>query len=148
MMPLSRRSLPLLGLGLLATPAGFSPAWAQRPLPPHGFLFGSWTGGLFPATDTEGPACSGAVTMIVTPDVVMRASSLDVAYRQRLVESVALTPDGVEIRLAPVPGRPMPEAGFGCGTSPDLLRVTRRGNDEIVLTGCSDFPFPLRRCKG
>ncbi len=142
-MPLSRRSLPLLGLGLLATPA-----LAQRPLPPHGFLFGAWTGGLFPATDTEGPACFGVVTLIVAPDVVMRASSLDVAYRQRLVESVALTPDGVEIRFAPVPGRAIPEGGFGCSGNPDLLRVTRRGADEIVLSGCSDFPFPLRRCKG
>ena len=143
MSMLPRRSLPLLGLGLLATPA-----LAQRPLPPHGFLFGSWTGGLFPATDTEGPACFGTVTLIVAPDLVMRASSLDVAFRQRLIESVALTPDGVEIRLLPVPGRPPPEAGFGCGGNPDLLRVARRGNDEITLAGCTDFPFPLRRCKG
>ena len=140
---LTRRSLPLLGLGLLATPA-----LAQRPLPPHGFLFGAWTGGLFPAVDTEGPACFAQVTLIVAPDVVMRASSLDVAYRQRLVESVALTPDGVEIRFSPVPGRPIPEGGFGCAGNPNLLRVSRRGADEIVLAGCSDFPFPLRRCKG
>lgn len=139
-----RRTFLPLGTALLAAPAL---AQNARPLPPHGFLFGSWTGGIFPAIESEGPACFGQVTMIVTADVVMRASSLDVAYRQRLIETVAPTPDGVEIRLAPVPGRPPPEAGFGCDGNPNLLRVARRGADEIVLTGCTDFPFPLRRCK-
>ena len=46
--------------------------------------------------DTEGPACFAQVTLIVAPDVVMRASSLDVAYRQRLVESV--TGPGLDFR--------------------------------------------------
>ncbi|WP_207541098.1 hypothetical protein [Sabulicella rubraurantiaca] len=133
---------------LLATPALLSARAQDRPLPPHGFLFGSWTGGIFPAIETQGSVCFGAVTMIVTADVVMRASSLDVAFRQRLVETVALAPNGVEIRLAPIPGRAPPEAGFGCDGNPDLLRVVRRGEDEVVLQGCNEFPFPLRRCKG
>ena len=150
-----RRSLPLLGL--LAAPAI---AHAQAPVapppvappregPPHAWLFGAWSGGIFPATDTQGPACFGATTVIFLPDVVMRAASLDIAFRQRAVETVALTADGVEFRLVPIgpQGQGVPEIGFGCDGNPDLLRVTRRGADEIVFTGCNEFPSPLKRCR-
>ncbi len=151
---LRRRSLlpGLTGLtvsGLLATPAILSaPALAQpRQGPPHEWMFGSWTGGIFPAVDTEGPGCFGNVALIVMRDLVMRVSSLDYAYRQRAIESVAVTPDGLEFRLIPFPGRPMPEIGFGCDGNPNLLRVTRRGPDEVLLPGCVEFPGALRRCK-
>jgi len=150
-----RRSLPLLGL--LAAPAI---AHAQAPVapppvappregPPHAWLFGAWSGGIFPATDTQGPACFGATTVIFLPDVVMRATSLDVSFRQRAVETVALTADGVEFRLVPlgVQARGIPEIGFGCGDNPDLLRVARRGADEIAFTNCVEFPSPLKRCR-
>lgn len=149
-----RRSLPLLGL--LAAPALLRPAAAQtasqapaREGPPHAWLFGAWSGGIFPATETQGPACFGATTVIFLPDVVMRASSLDVAFRQRAVETVALTAEGVEFRLVPLGGqsRGVPEIGFGCGDNADLLRVARRGADEIVFTNCSEFPSPLKRCR-
>jgi hypothetical protein len=146
---LRRRSLPLLGL--LAAPALIRPAPAQQPAagPPHEWLFGPWTGGIFPATDTEGPACFGNVTVIFMPDIVMRASSLEMTFRQRAVETVALTADGVEFRLVPFGGatRGVPEIGFGCGDNPDLLRVSRRGADEIVFTNCVEFPSPLKRCR-
>lgn len=147
-----RRSLPLLGF--LAAPAILR---AQTPAappaapagPPHAWLFGAWSGGIFPATETQGPACFGATTVIFLPDVVMRASSLDVAFRQRAVETVALTADGVEFRLVPLgaQGQGVPEIGFGCDGNPDVLRVARRGADEIAFTGCNEFPSPLKRCR-
>ncbi|MBX9753070.1 MAG: hypothetical protein K5Q68_26015, partial [Roseococcus sp.] len=80
-------------------------------------------------------------------DVIMRVSSLDFAFRQRAIETVGLTPDGLEFRLVPVPGRAPLEIGFGCDANPNLLRVQRRGPDEVVLPGCGEFPGPLRRCK-
>ena len=36
-------------------------------------------------------------------------------------------------------------SGFGC-ESADVLHVERRSENEIVLTGCTDFPNPLVRC--
>ncbi|MFN3449135.1 MAG: hypothetical protein ACK44F_10600, partial [Roseococcus sp.] len=143
---LRRRSLIPAALAALA-----APALAQtRQAPPHEWLFGVWTGGQYPALDTDSPRCFGTGTIIFTLDVVLRAAALDVAYRQRLIETVALTPDGVEIRLVPVPaqgGRLPPEIGFGCDGNPNLLRVSRRGPDEIVFPNCGEFPLPLRRCR-
>ena len=43
-------------------------------------------------------------------------------------------------------GRLPPDIGFGCGGSPDVLRVQRRGPDEIAFPDCADFPSPLKRC--
>ncbi len=137
---LRRRSL------FLAGPALPVAALAQSG-PPHAWLFGTWTGGIFPAVETEGPNCFGNAVVIFTRDVIMRMANLDVAYRQRLIETVALTPDGLEIRLLPYGGRPLPESGFGCDNNPNLLRVTRRGEDEIAFTGCIEFPSVLRRCR-
>lgn len=149
-----RRSLLPMIPGLLAAPALVRSALAQpaappapRQGPPHEWMFGSWTGGIFPAVDTEGPGCFGNVALIVMRDLVMRVSSLDYAYRQRAIETVALTPNGLEFRLIPVAGRPQPEIGFGCDGNPDLLRVTRRGPDEVVLPGCVEFSGTLRRCR-
>jgi len=144
---LRRRSLLPIVSGLLAAPAL---ALAQnRQGPPHEWMFGGWTGGIFPITDTEGPACFGRVAVIVTRDIVMRVASLDVAFRQRAIETVALIPNGLEFRFVPMPGRgAIPEAGFGCDDNPNLLRVERRGEDEVVFPNCSEFPGPLKRCKG
>ncbi len=123
-----------------------------QPAPPHAFLYGVWTGGIFPATETEGPTCFGQATVIVTRDVIMRVSVLDVPYRQRLIETVAATADGVEFRLAPagasiapLGGRLPPDSAFGCA-NPNNLRVERRGANEIVFPNCGEFPSPLRRC--
>lgn len=146
-----RRSLLPTTLGLLAAPALLRPALAQpaapRQGPPHDWMFGSWTGGIFPAVDTEGPGCFGNVALIVMRDLIMRVSSLDFAYRQRAIETVAVTPDGLEFRLIPLAGRPQPEIGFGCDGNPNLLRVSRRGPDEVVLPGCVEFSGALRRCR-
>jgi hypothetical protein len=136
--------------GLLAAPAL---ALAQtRPAPPHAWVFGSWTGGLFPPLDTEGPACFAQPIVIFLRDSVMRIASLDIAYRQRAIETVGVTANGLDFRFVPVPGgaaavRSIPEIGFGCGDDPNLLRVERRGPDEIAFPGCIEFPSVLRRCK-
>lgn len=144
---LRRRSLLPLVSGLLATPTLLRAQTRQGP--PHEWMFGGWTGGIFPVTETEGPACFANVSVIVTRDIVMRVSSLDVAFRQRAIETVALTPNGLEFRFVPLPSRgAIPEAGFGCDGNPDILRVERRGDDEVVFPNCSDFPGPLQRCKG
>ncbi|WP_424812407.1 hypothetical protein [Roseococcus sp. YIM B11640] len=145
---LRRRSLlPVVG-GLLASPAVIARAQAPaRQGPPHEWMFGSWTGGIFPAVETEGPGCFGNVSLIVTRDVIMRVSSLDISFRQRAIETVALIPNGLEFRLVPVQGR-IPEIGFGCDNNPNLLRVQRRSDDEVVLPNCVEFPSALRRCKG
>jgi hypothetical protein len=141
----------LLG-GLLAAPGLMlsGPARAQRPRtpPPHAWVFGSWTGGQFPPGDGTGPECVGAPTVIFTRDLVMRATALDLTLRQRVIETVALTANGLEFRFTPLaPGRIPPDFGFGCASNPNLLRVERRGPDEIIFPGCSEFPSLLRRCK-
>jgi len=144
-----RRTLIPAALATLAAPALARPALAQQG-PPHEWLFGTWTGGIFPALDTQGPRCFGDAVVIFTRDVVMRMASLDVAYRQRLIETVAVTPDGVEFRFLPLQapgGRLPPESGFGCNGNPNLLRVTRRNDNEIAFTNCVEFPSVLRRCR-
>jgi hypothetical protein len=125
---------------------------AQAQAAPHAWLFGSWTGGIFPATETEGAACAAQPTVIFTRDVIMRVSVLDVAYRQRLIETVAGGPESVEFRLAPAAasiaplgGRLPPDSAFGCA-NPNNLRVERRGPNEIFFPDCAEFPSPLKRC--
>lgn len=123
--------------------------------PPHSWVFGSWTGGLFPPTDTQGPRCTGQPTVVFTRDVIMRVSTFDVAYRQRLIETVAAEPNALEIRLVPAPpqntpfgARLPPDVGFGCPGGPNSLRVQRSGPDEITFPDCAEFPSPLKRCVG
>lgn len=123
--------------------------------PPHAWVFGSWTGGIFPPTDTEGPRCTGQPTVIFTRDVVMRSATLDVAYRQRLIETVAAEPNVLEFRFVPAPPQNTPlgprlpsDIGFGCADGPNALRVERRGPNEIVFPNCAEFPSPLKRCVG
>jgi hypothetical protein len=129
-------------------------AQANRQGPPHEWVFGAWTGGIFPVGEVDAAACFGSPTVVFTRDVVMRVAAFDVAYHQRTVETAATVPDGgLEFRFVPAAplaralgGRLPPDIGFGCGGSPDLLRVQRRGPDEIVFPDCADFPSPLKRC--
>jgi hypothetical protein len=121
--------------------------------PPHAWIFGSWTGGIFPAADAAGPRCFGQPTVIFMRDVVLRASALEVAYRQRLLETVAAEPDALEMRFLPATpqatpfgARLPPDIGFGCPGGPNTLRVERRGPNEIVFPDCAEFPSPLKRC--
>lgn len=143
---LRRRSLLPVVSGLLAVPA-LSLAQTRQG-PPHEWMFGGWTGGIFPATETQGPACFGNISVIVTRDILMRVASLDIAFRQRAIETVALTSDGLEFRLVPIPGRFIPESGFGCDNNPNILRVRKVSDDEVIFPDCREFPGPLKRCKG
>lgn len=126
---------------------------------PHSFLFGSWVGGTFPAPTTlNARECLASPTVIFTKDVVMRASTFDASYAQSLVETVRDSGNGVEFRLVRVGGPAAPRSpfglgqalgddttGFGCG-DPAVLRVQRRGENEIAFPNCSAFPYPLVRC--
>lgn len=123
--------------------------------PPHAWVFGSWTGGIFPPTETQGPRCTAQPSVIFTRDVILRAPTLDVPYRQRLIETVTAGPNALEFRFVPAPAQNTPlgprvpsDVGFGCQGGANILRVERRGADEIVFPDCSEFPSPLRRCVG
>ncbi|MEJ0016871.1 MAG: hypothetical protein WDN25_09920 [Acetobacteraceae bacterium] len=151
------RRIAWLTVTLALAALNAAPARAQGGPPPHAWLFGAWTGGLFPPPSTLGAQeCLAMPVVIFTRDVVMRAVITDQYYTQRLVETARVTPEGAEFRfsraLAPSasgPFTPMPSAsgagGFGC-ISPDILRVQRRSENEISFPGCSDFPYPLVRC--
>ena len=141
----------VLGL-LLAAPLLATGAAAQdRPVAPHDWLFGSWTGGIFPSSDTEGPRCTAQPSVIFTREIVLRVGMLDPAYRQRAIETVATRADGASFRFTPAApggfaGRLPPDIGFGCPGGPDTLEVQRLGPDEIAFPDCREMPSPLRRC--
>ena len=144
----------MLAAAMVLAPLGSGEA-QQRSEPPHAWVFGAWTGGIFPAGDASESRCLGQPTVIFMRDVVMRGSVLDVAYRQRLVETVTGGPDSLEFRFSPVPpqatafgARMPPDVGFGCPGGPNVLRVERRGPNEIVFPDCAEFPSPLKRCVG
>lgn len=146
--------LPLMGsMDAEAQPRSTTSPAQPRQGPPHEWVFGSWTGGIFPPGDAGTPACFGNPTVIFTRDIVMRISVLDTAYRERTIETVAEVPNGLEFRfiqaapvLGPMGPRPAPDAGFGCPAGPNALRVERKGPDEIAFPGCAEFPSTLKRC--
>jgi hypothetical protein len=137
-------------------------AWGeQAPAPsvaPHAWLYGAWSGGLFPApTVLSAQVCLAQPVVIFTRDVVLRASILSETYAQRLIETVRGEGSQLEFRFTAEQrpastgllgiGEPPIEPGFGC-QNPDVLNVQRRTENEIVFPGCSDFPYPLVRCPG
>jgi hypothetical protein len=141
---------------LLLAPLDKPHAQATAPVPPHAWLFGAWTGGLFPApSGITAQQCLAQPTVIFTRDVVMRATLTDPTYAQRVIETVRLTTTGSEFRF--VAGPPStsslmglespPTVGFGC-ESPDVLHVVRRGENEITFPDCAEYPYPLERCPG
>ena len=94
---------------ILAAPLLATSAAAQQSIAPHEWLFGSWTGGFFPPSDTEGPRCTAQPTVIFTRDVVMRTGLLDPAYRQRVIETVATRDNGASFRFQPAEAGPPAE---------------------------------------
>lgn len=136
--------------GATSLPAGAQPV-------PHAWLFGSWTGGLFPVpANLAAQACLQQPVVIFTRDVVLRASITDQLYGQRLVETARTSGNITEFRFTPAApaqetgllGLSTPSAvtGFGCG-DPNALRVLRHSDNEISFPGCADFPNPLVRCQ-
>jgi hypothetical protein len=143
-----RRSL----LAALFLAAQAAPVMAQA-LPPHAWLFGTWTGGMFPVPEGLSPAaCLSQPVVIFTRDLVLRATLTEQELSQRVVETARASPSGFEFRFAMTAAVPRAfggtgggRVGFGC-ESPDELHVQRRGENEIAFPGCADFPYPLVRC--
>ena len=148
-------------LAILLCLATVADAAAQPAAPPHAWLFGAWSGGLFPApAHPTAESCLAQPSVIFTRDVVMRATLTDVTYQQRVVATARVRGDCIDFTLAPAPAQsgatdPLTglvtagagAQGFGCA-NPDELHVERRNNNEIVFPGCADFPNPLVRCPG
>ncbi len=147
--------LTRLAAALAASLLSVLPAAAQTEAP-HAWLFGAWTGGMFPPPSTmTAQQCLAQPIVIFTRDVVMRAVITDVLYAERRIETARSTGNGLELRFTPQlqspptspfdqPG-PNRTVGYGC-ENPDVLHVQRRGDNEISFPGCADFPYPLVRC--
>ena len=153
-----RRLPALLLTPLLLAASPLAPAVAQTP-PPHAWLFGAWTGGLFPAPrHVTAETCLAQPTVVFMRDIVLRATLTDVTYVQRVVATARTQGNHTDFTFAPVPpppdgndplsrltAGPSPQQGFGCAT-PDMLTVVRKNANEIVFPHCADFPNPLVRC--
>jgi len=128
----------------------------QRAAPPHAWLFGTWTGGLFPASaNLPAALCLAQPTVIFTQDLVLHAGLTELTLTQRLIETVHAVPGGTEFRfvaatpaasvgLLGAPAAPS-QSGFGCA-SPDRLLVVKRSENEIAFPNCANFQYPLHRC--
>ncbi len=151
-----RRSAACL-VGLLALAA--APGSARSQGAPHAWLFGEWTGGLFPVpTGQSAQACLSQPTVIFTRDVVLRGSLTEATYGQRVVVTARTAAGQTEIDFTPAEdalaansngllglAAPKPAPGFGCETE-DVLHVRRVNDNEIQFPGCREFPNPLIRC--
>ena len=154
---MTRSCVLLLLAGGLALPVPLRPAVAQAQRPaPHAWLFGTWTGGLYPApSQPTAQACLSQPVVIFTRDVVLRATLADVIFVQREIETARTSGEATEFRFLPArqaadapllgAGAPEPARGFGCA-SPNELSVRRLSDNEIAFPGCVDFPYPLVRC--
>ena len=151
-----RTAILLAALTALFSVAAVSGRAQTAAVAPHAWLFGTWTGGLFPAPqNVSREACLGQPVVIFTRDVVLRATLTDQLYSQRLIETVRATKYGAEFQFLPATGGggttllglagTAPQPGFGC-EDPNVLHVERHGPNEITFPGCSDFPNPLVRC--
>ncbi len=126
-----------------------APARAAAPArpagPPHAWLFGTWTGGLFPVLDgMVEQDCRVQPTVSFDRDHVVHAMLTNSATAERIIETVRTTPEGAEFRLTPSADDP---AGFGCD-DPNVLYVMRQSDNTISFPRCAAFPYPLQRCSG
>ena len=134
-----RRIVPLAFAVLLALPRI---AAAEEAVLPHAWLYGAWTGGVFPPPTTlTTQECLANPTIIFTRDLVLHTTMLNIGYAQEAVDAVRATQDGVEFRLA----GPVPSGLFGCGDAPSL-RVRRGADKQISFPNCTEMPYPLLRC--
>ncbi len=126
--------------------------------PPHAWLFGTWTGGIFPTpSGVTAQACLSQPVVIFTRDIVLRATLTSDLYTQRVIESARTSPNGAEFRFTealPAAAGPLglsdqaADTGFGCADGPDVLHIERKTENEITFPRCADFPYPLIRCPG
>jgi hypothetical protein len=126
---------------------------------PHSWLFGAWTGGLFPVPPgLTAQACLGQPTVVFTRDVVLRAQLTEVTFAQRVIVTARTSPGQTDFQFTPALDplaatsngllgldAPRAAAGFGC-ESEDVLHVRRVNENEILFPGCAEFPNPLERC--
>ncbi len=150
------RSAPLL---LLLAVAGLTVAAAAPPSrnaergprtvaatpsgPPHAWLFGTWTGGLFPVLDGMlAQDCRTQATVAFAQDVVGHTSLTGPGMTRRVIETVRTTPAGAEFRFAP---EEADASSFGC-EDPNVLHVVRESGQTISFPHCAAFPYPLERC--
>lgn len=145
-----------LMLALAVTPLAGGQAQSGAP---HAWLYGAWTGGLFPVSPKiSAAACLAQPTVIFTRDVVLRATLTDVTFDQRVIVTARTANGQTEIQFTPAVDalaatsngllgldQPKAAAGFGC-ERPDVLHVRRISENEISFPGCRDFPSPLVRC--
>ena len=138
--------------------AALSPPVAAQPrtAPPHAWLVGTWTGGMFPSSaNLPAALCLAQPTVIFTQDLVLHARLTEITFVQRLIETVHAVPGGTEFRfVAAAPpasngpfGAPTApsQSSFGCA-NPDRLLVIKRGENEIAFPNCANFQYPLHRC--
>src|SRR5512143_2600436 len=98
------RRIAWLTVTLALAALNAAPARAQGNLPLHAWLFGAWTGGLFPPPSTiSAQECLAMPVVIFTRDIVMRAVITDQIYAQRLLETARALPDGVEFHFSRSP---------------------------------------------
>lgn len=143
-----RRFRILIPLACSALSFAAGAAQAQsRPAPagpPHAWLFGAWTGGLFPVLDGQlEQDCRTERTVVFAQDVVGHASLTGSDMAQSVIETVRTTPTGAEFRFAPQAG----DSGFGCA-DPNGLPVLRESPTTISFPLCAAFPYKLERCPG
>ena len=154
-MPLfvARLTLSFVGvIALTALPSYGQPRPARTPQraiisrpsgPPHAWLFGTWTGGLFPVLDgMAAQDCRTQPTVAFGQDVVGHTSLTGADMTRRVIETVRTSPAGAEFRFAPDGAD---TSSFGCEDA-NILHVARSSADMITFPHCSAFPYPLQRC--
>ncbi len=110
--------------------------------PPHAWLFGAWTGGLFPVLEGQlAQDCRTQPTVAFAQDAVGHASLTAASLTPRVIETVRTSASGAEFRFTP---DATDAAGFGCD-DPNELHVAREGA-AISFPHCAGFPYPLERC--
>ena len=141
---LTLASLPVAHAARPHAPAKAAPAAQNQP--PHAWLFGTWTGGLFPVlTGMTAQDCRAQPTVVFGKDAISHASLLATGMSERNIATVRATPSGAEFTL--IPQATAAPGGFGCDSA-DVLHVARSDHDTISFPGCSAFPYPLERCSG
>jgi hypothetical protein len=124
---LTAASFAVAAAGPRPTSRHAAPAAANQP--PHAWLYGSWTGGLFPVLDGMAPQdCKTQPTVVFGRDAVGHASLLGSGLTQRTISTVRATPTGTEFTFTPATAA---GSDFGCPNA-DQLFVARTNPNEVT----------------